>query len=137
MPLQLIHCVEAESVLEAVLLGEPEGLRAAPVPPDEERVNLLQIDVLMLNNRDVWFEFEMRRRLTEPNKVTFRLRFTAEKGLPPACAVILAIAESRFMAPIDADGQASLTVDAKDVLDGKSKRLRKPFSIGLDCPDGA
>lgn len=137
MAFHLIHAVEAEFALEAALLGDSELLRATPAAPDEERIQLLQIDVLMAEDRDVWYEFEMRRRISEPKKVTFHLRFTVEKGLLPACAAILEVGNARFTAPLDARGHATITVDAESVLDTKSKRIRKPFNVGLGCPEGA
>ena len=129
----LIHAIEAESALDALLWGDPQTLRDAANDATEERVNVLQIDVLVLDNRDVWYEFEMRRRLSEPETVVFVLRFTAETGFQDNCVASLKIADRTFTAPLDADGVATLTVPERAVLDPKSKRPLKPYFVGLTC----
>ncbi len=133
MAVNLIQCVEVEFELERVLLGEAVTLRGGPDAHTDERINLLQVSVIVLGDRDIWFEFEMRRRLSTPGSITFVLRFTAEDGLPGPCEATLSIDGKRFSMPVDDAGHATCVAAADDVLDPKSKRVRKPIHIALDC----
>jgi photosystem II stability/assembly factor-like uncharacterized protein len=92
------------------------------------------VGVLIQDGRDVWFELRAEQRKSAPAQVFFSIRFVAEDGLGPGCAAALVIAGAAFRMPLDEKREGACVVAANEVLDPKSKRVRKPIKIELECP---
>ena len=134
MPIASAECPEVVLALERFLLGSDEVLRSADDGGGEARQRLLHVGVLIQDGRDVWFELRAETRASAPGQVHFAIRFVAEDGLGPGCAAALVIAGVPFRMPLDAKHEGVCVVAAEQVLDPKSKRVRKPIQIDLECP---
>ncbi len=133
MPIATAECPEVVLALERFLLGADEVLRSAD-DGGEARQRLLHVGVLIQDGRDVWFELRAEQRKGEPAQVFFAIRFVAEDGLGLGCAAALVIAGAAFRMPLDAKHEGACVIAAEQVLDPKSKRVRKPIQIELECP---
>ena len=121
--------------LERFLLGADEVLRGSDDRDEgDSRQRLLHVGVLIQDGRDVWFELRAEQRKSAPAQVFFAIRFVAEDGLGLGCAAALVIAGIPFHMPLDAKHEGACSVAADQVLDPKSKRVRKPIQIDLECP---
>ena len=135
MPIASAECPEVVLALERFLLGPDEVLRSADDGGGEARQRLLHVGVLIQDGRDVWFELRAETRASAPARVFFAIRFVAEDGLGLGCAAALVIAGVPFRMPLDAKHEGACSVAADQVLDPKSKRVRKPIQIELECPE--
>ncbi len=133
MPIVSAECPEVVLALERFLLGSDEVLRSAD-DGGEARQRLLHVGVLIQDGRDVWFELRAEQRKGEPAQVFFAIRFVAEDGLGLGCAAALVIAGAAFRMPLDEKHEGVCVIAAEQVLDPKSKRVRKPIQIDLECP---
>lgn len=135
MPIASAECPEVVLELERFLLGAGEVLRSSDDGAEgDSRQRLLHVGVLIQNGRDVWFELRAEQRKRAPGQVFFDIRFVAEDGLGLGCAAALVIAGVPFRMPLDAKHEGACSVAADQVLDPKSKRVRKPIQIDLECP---
>lgn len=134
MPIVSAECPEVVLALERFLLGPDEILRSADDSGGEARQRLLHVGVLIQDGRDVWFELRAEQRKAEPAQVFFAIRFVAEDGLGLGCAAALVIAGAAFRMPLDEKHEGVCVIAAEQVLDPKSKRVRKPIQIDLECP---
>ena len=135
MPIASAECPEVVLELERFLLGSDEVLRSADDGSGEARQRLLHVGVLIQDGRDVWFELRAEQRKSAPAQVFFVIRFVAEDGLGLGCAAALVIAGIPFHMPLDEKHEGACVIVAEQVLDPKSKRVRKPIQIELECPE--
>ncbi len=135
MPIVSAECPEVVLELERFLLGAGEVLRGTDERAQgDSRQRLLHVGVLIQNGRDVWFELRAEQRKRAPGQVFFAIRFVAEDGLGLGCAAALVIAGAAFRMPLDEKHEGVCVIAAEQVLDPKSKRVRKPIQIELECP---
>ena len=134
MPTTSVESPEVVLELERFLLGPGEILRGSDEDAGDSRQRLLHVGVLIQNGRDVWFELRAEQRKHAPAQVFFSIRFVAEDGLETGCEAALVIAGAAFRMRLDEQHEGACAIEADQVLDPKSKRVRKPIQIALDCP---